>query len=70
MTETAFLSRLLSVDEVASFLNVSRVTVYRLAERGLLRVHRVARTLRFSRDAVTSYLDREDNHAPYGGPQD
>ncbi len=60
MTETLAVLRtdepLLSVEQVAQALNISRLTVYRLIDRRLLRTFRVARRLRFSRADVARYL--------------
>lgn len=55
----------LSVTDVAATLHVSRVTVYRLIDRGLLRVHRVARTIRVKSTDLDAYLDGVASHA-YG----
>lgn len=62
MTETLFAlhanEQLLSVQQVADALSVSRLTIYRLIERRLLPAFRVARRLRFSRADVRTYLAR------------
>jgi excisionase family DNA binding protein len=74
MTDTAFAlpadRALLSVEQVAEFLNVSRLTVYRLIERRLLATFRVARRLRLSRGAVGRYLANVKTPDAYGGTQD
>lgn len=61
---------LLSVMQVAQLLNVSRLTIYRLIERGLLPVYRIARRLRFARGDLLAYLAKSRTHNDYGNPQD
>ena len=51
------LSRLLTVAEVASVMRVSRMTVYRLIRRGVLRAIRVGRNYRVREDDLNSYLE-------------
>lgn len=73
MIETSFVLRadeaLLSVHQVAALLAVSRLTVYRLIERGTLPVFRVARRLRFSRGDIARYLEQVRAPHQYGGPE-
>ncbi|MEO5927169.1 MAG: helix-turn-helix domain-containing protein [Patescibacteria group bacterium] len=52
----------LTLNEVASTLRVSPVTVHRLVRRGKLRATRVTRHFRFHRDDVTALL--ENGKAP------
>ena len=47
---------LLTIEEVAEFLRVSKTSVYRLVERRELPFHRVGRTLRFTRKDLETYL--------------
>lgn len=47
---------ILTVDEVAAFMRVSRETVYRLAARGELPGRKVGRIWRFSRRAIENYV--------------
>jgi excisionase family DNA binding protein len=74
MTENSFALRagepLLSVQQVAETLSVSRLTVYRLIERRLLPAFRVARRLRFSRGDVSRYLAAVRTRDSYGPPED
>jgi excisionase family DNA binding protein len=60
----------MSLREVAVFLGVSPVTVYRLVDRGLLTVYRVARRLRFTQADVLRFLEHQKTNAIYGRPQD
>ncbi len=50
--------RLLSIDDVAGLLNVSRKTVYRLISRGELPAMRVGERLRFRPSEIHEYLER------------
>ena len=59
-----------SVLQVAGFLNISRLTVYRLVERGLLPVYRIARRLRFARSDIERYLTTVRSHIDYGDAKD
>jgi excisionase family DNA binding protein len=49
---------LLSINDVAAVLNVSRKTVYRLTERGELVPSRVVGRLRYRPDEIESYIER------------
>jgi len=48
--------RLLTVDDVAERLHVSRTTVYRLVESRRLRSYRIGRQIRFNKSDIDSYL--------------
>jgi excisionase family DNA binding protein len=56
--------RLLSIDDVASLLNVSRKTVYRLTSAGELVPSRVVGRLRYRPDEVDEYIERHREKAP------
>jgi excisionase family DNA binding protein len=60
---------LLSVMQVAHLLNVSRLTIYRLIERGVLPVYRIARRLRFAKSDLHAYLTKSRTHIDYGRTQ-
>ncbi len=47
---------LLTPDQVARQLGISRASVYRLVEQRRLPFHRVLRSLRFSREDLAAYL--------------
>ena len=49
-------SNLLTPDEVAEVLRVSKTSVYRLVERREIRFHRVCGLLRFDRSDVARFL--------------
>lgn len=55
------LKPLLTVDQVAAWLNMSREWVYKAAEKGLLPFHRVGEAIRFDPDEIQSYLNERRN---------
>jgi excisionase family DNA binding protein len=57
LTKTPFTeARLLTVNEVADLLRVSRMTVYRLIKEGQIGALRVGRNYRLREDDVATYL--------------
>jgi excisionase family DNA binding protein len=58
------LSPLLSINEVAELLGISRPTVYALIRRGELIPIRVGERLRFEKADVRDYLERNRESAP------
>lgn len=48
---------LLTVDEIAAELRVSRMTIYRLVHAGTIPSIRVGRSFRVYRTALTAYLN-------------
>jgi excisionase family DNA binding protein len=48
--------RLLTPDEVAEILRVSKTTIYRIVERRVLRFYRISGSLRFALADVEEYL--------------
>ena len=52
--------KLLTVEEVAEVLRVSKMTVYRLAEKGELPSVRVGRSIRIVEDGLDMYLRQEN----------
>lgn len=55
---------LLSVNEVARLLGISRDSVYRMTRRGELRPYRVGERLRFGADEIAELLERSRGGAP------
>ncbi len=53
-------SPLLTVNETAEYLSVSRSTIYRLVERAEVPSHKVGGQIRFDRDELRSYIHREE----------
>lgn len=51
--------QMMSVKEVADFLNVVTKTVYRLIERGELLSHKVGSVHRIPKSTVVDYLERQ-----------
>lgn len=59
MTKRPFTeARLLTVNEVADLLRVSRMTVYRLIKEGDIAALRVGRSYRLREDDVDDYLSK------------
>jgi excisionase family DNA binding protein len=56
--QTTRLERLLSINEVAATLGISRATVYRLVSAGDLAPIRVGAHARFSPADIRAYIDR------------
>jgi excisionase family DNA binding protein len=52
---------LLKPQEVAIWLKMSRVWVYKQAERGLIPFHRVGEAIRFDPNEILSYLNERRN---------
>lgn len=60
------MQRLLTVEEVASDLRVSKMTVYRLIKQGTLPAVRVGRGYRIKAQQVERYLAKETTAAAEG----
>jgi len=61
---------LLTPREVAEWLKMSRVWVYKAAEKGLLPFHRVGEAIRFDPNEIRNYLkDRKDLKRNYPRPR-
>ncbi len=56
-------ARLLTVNEVAELLRVSRMTVYRLIKEGAMSAFRVGRSYRLREEDVHSYLNERYTQA-------
>jgi len=57
---------LLNINEIATALRVSRMTVYRLIREGRLPAFRVGKSFRVHRRDLASYLDTARQAPPYG----
>jgi excisionase family DNA binding protein len=51
----------LTAQQVAAWLNMSLVWVYKAAEKGLLPFHRVGEAMRFDPNEIRSYLNKRRN---------
>jgi excisionase family DNA binding protein len=49
----------LSIDDLATYLKISKSTLYKLAQEGALPGQKVGRHWRFHRDAIDQWLRRE-----------
>jgi excisionase family DNA binding protein len=63
MTSQAARARFLTVAEVAQFMRVSTMTVYRLIKAGELASVRVGKSYRISEDDVDAYLAKSYTEA-------
>lgn len=59
---------ILTVQEVAAYLRLHAVTVYRMAQNGKLPAFRVGRRWRFKRDQIEQWLTDRHNHAAAAPP--
>lgn len=55
---------LLKIDEVADFLRVSKISIYRLVAKQLLPVHRICHKLLFSKRDLISYVEKSKDGKP------
>jgi len=53
----------MSIDELAEYLKISRSTLYRLAQRGGLPGQKVGRRWRFHKGAIDDWLRRHPEHS-------
>ena len=53
------LSEIMTVKEVASYLKMKPVTIYKLAKQGKIPAFRVASFWRFKKDLIDKWLDEE-----------
>ncbi len=58
---------ILTVDEVARYLRVHSMTVYRLIQRGELPALRVGRSWRFKKDQLSQWLQEREINAHRDG---
>lgn len=55
----------LKPEELATFLNVSRPTVYRLIERRLIPFYKIGGSLRFKMQDILDYVEKNNRIAPF-----
>jgi excisionase family DNA binding protein len=55
----AIQTAVLTIDDLADYLKISKSTLYKLAQEGALPGQKVGRHWRFHRDAVDQWLRRE-----------
>lgn len=56
----------LDLSEVADMFRVSRITIYRMVAKRLLSVYRIGRRMRFRKDDILSFVERNR----YGSSKD
>ena len=62
--------KFLSVKDMASYLGIVPMTVYRMVDRGDLSCYRVGNRLKFTPDQLKEYLDRNEFNANKDGEND
>jgi len=60
-------SKLLTIDEVATYLRINRFTAYRMATRGELPGIKIARQWRFRDKDLERWLDQKSKKKQVGG---
>ena len=55
-------SAIMTIDEVASFLKLSKITIYKLVKRGDIPAFRVGNSWRFQRDKIELLVTSPDVH--------
>lgn len=64
MDQTKESSQIMTVEEVAAFLKLSKITVYKLVKKGQLPGFRVGNSWRFRKDDIYEIISRQ---RPDGG---
>jgi len=59
--------RVLTIDELAEYLKVSKSTLYKLAQEGKVPGQKVGKHWRFSKDAVDTWLRANENSSRDSG---
>ena len=53
--------RLMTIEEVAKYLRISKASVYRLVRGKQIPVSRIGRQLRFRKDVIDNWLSKKEN---------
>jgi excisionase family DNA binding protein len=53
----AMTKRWMSVSEIAEYLGVAAITIYRWLEKGQIPAHRIGKQWRFNQDSVDSWVE-------------
>jgi excisionase family DNA binding protein len=53
---------IMTIDDVASFLKLSKITIYKLVKRGDIPAFRVGNSWRFQRDKIELLVTSKDVH--------
>lgn len=59
MTDSLQMERLMTVDEMATFLRISRAKAYQMAKDGTIPTVRMGRSVRIRRDHLMAWLDAQ-----------
>ena len=60
MKKTTDDSQIMTVEEVADFLKLSKITIYKLVKKGQLPGFRVGNSWRFRKDKIFEIISRQD----------
>jgi excisionase family DNA binding protein len=60
----------LTIDELAEYLKISKSTLYKLVQEGKVPGQKVGRHWRFSRRAIDRWIEREDDEKGRSGAGD
>lgn len=67
--KTAELTTVLTIEDLADYLKISKSTLYKLAQEGALPGQKIGRHWRFHRDAVDQWLRMESKSTPMQRPK-
>lgn len=54
--------KLLTLEQVSKYLNIHKMTVYRLAQKRLIPASKIGRVWRFRRHRIDKWLDKQENN--------
>ena len=60
-------SEVMTIDELAEYLKVSKSSLYKLAQQGKVPGQKVGKHWRFSRQAIDKWIANKDGGQPSGG---
>ena len=60
-------SEVMTIDELAEYLKVSKSSLYELAQQGKVPGQKVGKHWRFSRQAIDKWIANKDGGQPSGG---
>jgi excisionase family DNA binding protein len=56
--------QVLTIDELATYLKISKSTLYKLVQEGKIPGQKVGKHWRFRRETIDQWLDDEQKHSP------
>ena len=55
----------LTIDQVAAYLHINRVTIWRYRKQGLLKPRRIGNRILFARADIDNYLMKDEDHGEH-----